>query len=131
MGFRAVYQSALGQSRSPIFVQIRKWRGVGLFMCVALALLSVVVFHGSRAKALLPLLFIAIIAIVARRFGTWAGVAGTIAATIIFSELLFEPLFSIRVADLNQRRNLVWMVIGGISLSELLGVRPPSKPVGK
>jgi K+-sensing histidine kinase KdpD len=131
MGFRAAYQSALRQSRCSILVQFRKWRGAGIFICIALALLSVVVFHGSRAKSVVPLLFIAVIAIVARRFGTWSGVAGTVAATLIFAELLFEPLFSIRVADLNQRQNLVWMVIIGISLSELLGGRPPSKSVGK
>jgi len=89
------------------------------------------VFHGSRVKPVLPLLFIAIIVIVALRFGTWSGVAGTVAATVIFAELLFEPVFSIRVADVNQRRNLVWMVISGISLSEVLGGRPPSKPAGK
>jgi K+-sensing histidine kinase KdpD len=103
------------------------WRTWGTASCVAVAAFSVFVFHNSRFKDFIPFLFIAVIALVASRFGTWPGILGTIGSTVIFAAFLFEPFFSVRVSDSVQRDNLVWMVIGGVALSEILGVQPPTR----
>jgi Domain of unknown function (DUF4118) len=65
-----------------------------------------------------------IVAFVAVRFGSGAGITGTLAAAVIFAEFLFEPFMSIRVADTVERNALIWMVLGGFMSSELLGERP-------
>ena len=98
------------------------WRICAVVSCVAVAALSVVVFHHTQFKQSLPFLFIVIIGLLAARFGTWTGHLAVVGCTIIFAAFLFEPLNSMRVTDMAQRGNLVWMVIGGISLSEILGV---------
>lgn len=81
------------------------------------------VFHSNRFKDIVPFLFIPIIGLVAARFGTWSGVIGTIGCVLIFAGFLFAPLYSLRVTNSAQRNNLVWMVIGGFTLSEVLGVQ--------
>ncbi len=103
------------------------WLGLltGTLSCIAVATILMLVFHNSSFKGYLPFLFIAVIALVASRFGTWSGVLGTIAATAIFAAFLFEPVYSVRVTSDVQRSNLIWMVIVGFTASELLGVQPP------
>jgi len=90
--------------------------------CLAVAALLTFVFHNSLFKQFIPFLFVAVIGLVAIRFGTWPAILGTIGSTIIFAAFLFEPVFSVRVSNSVQRNNLVWMVIGGVALSEILGV---------
>jgi K+-sensing histidine kinase KdpD len=103
------------------------WRGWGTVSCIAAAAFSAFVFHNSRFKEFIPFFFIAVIALVARKFGTWSGVLSTIGSTAIFALFLFEPIFSVWVSDSVQRNNLVWMVIGGVTSSEILGSRPPTR----
>lgn len=103
------------------------WRIWVTVACIAVATLLVFVFHSRRFKAFIPFLFIPVIAVIASRFGTWVGILGTIGATAIFAAFLFEPGFSVRVSNTLQRDNLVWMVIVGIGLSEILGVQPPTR----
>jgi K+-sensing histidine kinase KdpD len=81
------------------------------------------VFHSTRFKDIVPCLFIPVIGLVAARFGTWSGIVGTIGSVLIFAEFLFAPVYSLRVTNSAQRNNLVWMVIGGFTLSEVLGVQ--------
>ncbi len=52
-----------------------------------------------NSLAVLPLLFLAIIVFVAVRFGSTAGILGTIGAAAVFAEFLFEPTSSWRVDD--------------------------------
>jgi len=37
---------------------------------------------------------------------------------------LFHPLMSMKVGEEVERSNLIWMIIGGISASELVGIHP-------
>jgi K+-sensing histidine kinase KdpD len=108
------------------------WRIWATVACIAIAGLLAFVFHSSPLKEFIPFLFIPVIAFTSR-FGTWVGILGTIGSMAIFATFLFEPGFSLRVSNSVQRDNLVWMVIGGVALSEILGVQPPtrSKSEGK
>jgi integral membrane sensor domain MASE1 len=103
-----------------------KWysRVGSIVLCLAAAGLSALAFRVSPYKSFLPLLFLAIIVFVAARFGSTAGILGTIGAAALFAEFLFEPTFSLRVDDSVQKNNLIWMVIVGIAASEIGGVRP-------
>ena len=109
---------------------MRKWYwGVGgMSLCFASAGVLVFAFRASPFKAFLPFLFLAIIGLVATRFGSWPGILGTLGVAGVFAGFLFEPAFSLRVSDTAQKSNLVWMVIIGIVVSEILGVRPKSVP---
>ena len=97
----------------------------GLALCSGLAVSAAFLFHNTRLSAFIPLLFIGVVGFLANKFGTWIGILGTIAVAVVFAELLFEPSFSLHIADSAEKHNLVWLVIGGIALSDLLGV-PPS-----
>jgi K+-sensing histidine kinase KdpD len=107
---------------------MRKWYWglVGIALCFSSAGVFVLAFRASPFKSFLPFLFLAIIGLVARRFGSWPGILGTLGVAGVFAEFLFKPAFSLRVSDTAQRSNLVWMVIIGIVISEILGVRPKS-----
>jgi K+-sensing histidine kinase KdpD len=80
-------------------------------------------FHASSFRVFFPFLFLAVVVLVAIRFGTLAGVLGTIAAAIIFAGFLFEPRLSLAVRDTAAKSNLIWMIIGGVAISDLLGHR--------
>jgi len=102
-----------------------KYSRVGsIILCLAAAGLSALAFQVSPHKSFLPLLFLPIIVFVGVRFGSTAGILGTIGAAALFAEFLFEPTSSWRVDDSVQRSNLIWMVIIGIAASEIGGVRP-------
>lgn len=107
---------------------MENWRqhALGTLLCIGAAGLFAFSFHGSRLQNSLPFLFIALIGLVADRFGGTAGILGSVCSAIVFAEFLFQPVLSLRVSDSIQRDNLVWMVIIGIVISELLGVQPTS-----
>lgn len=65
-----------------------------------------------------------IVVVVAMRFGSAAGILGTLGAAVIFAGFLFHPLMSMKVSEAAERSNLIWMIIGGISASELVGIHP-------
>ncbi len=69
-------------------------------------------------------MFVGIVIVVAMRFGSAAGILGTLGAAVIFAEFLFHPLMSMKVGETAERSNLIWMIIGGISASELVGIHP-------
>jgi K+-sensing histidine kinase KdpD len=103
-----------------------KWYwGLGsIALCLATAGVFALALRASPYKSFLPFVFLAIIVLVAKRFGSWPGILGTLAAAGVFAVFLFEPVFSLRVSDTAQRGNLIWMVIIGIVVSEILGVQP-------
>jgi K+-sensing histidine kinase KdpD len=108
---------------------MRNWMTatLGALLCSVLAAGLTLLFYASTFKTLVPFLFIAPILLVALRFGSTAGVLGTIAAALIFASSLFEPRLSLVVRDLAARSNLIWMVLLGLIISELLG-RGKTKP---
>lgn len=105
---------------------MKGWRqhALGALACAASAGILSFSFHGSKLQHFLPFLFLPVVTFVAERFGSAAGILGTLAAASIFAEFLFQPMLSLRVSDPVQRDNIIWMIIIGIIVSELLGVQP-------
>jgi K+-sensing histidine kinase KdpD len=100
---------------------------MGVILCTTAAGCFSLLFHESSFKRYLPLLFISIILLVAVRFGTWAGVVGTLLSSIVFAMFLFAPRSSLMVSDLTARSNLIWMVVVGLILSYFFAANPPTK----
>ncbi|HUI84425.1 MAG TPA: hypothetical protein VL240_09385 [Candidatus Binatia bacterium] len=99
----------------------------GLLLSSGLALAVARVFAGTAVSVVLPLCFIAVLWILAFRYGFAVGVIGSLLAALIFAHFLFDPLGSWHVNDLAARRNLAWMVAGAIALSFLFA---PSNSAG-
>jgi K+-sensing histidine kinase KdpD len=97
---------------------------LGTALCVALALGLTFSFRNSSVKSILPILFLVVIVAVTMRFGTFAGRLGTVCCTLIFATLLFHPLNSLAVQSLDERRSLIWMLVIGVVVAELL---PPPR----
>ncbi len=94
---------------------------VGAGCCaVAAAGLSPIMSQTSFAS-FAPLIFLVVIFLVAARFGNYAGMIGTIVAALIFELFLFEPRFSLMIDDPASRNHLIWMIVIGIVISDLLG----------
>ena len=103
----------------------RLWRlhaqTFGVLICCAGAVLASLLFQNSRWKGSVPILFLALIAVVAPRCGMVAGTWGTCVASAIFAAFLFPPIGSLSVADADQRLNLAWFLVGGLAISFLFG----------
>jgi len=96
----------------------------GAAICAVAALAISALASGHRWQVWVPLVFSAVLLLIALLFGSRAGVMGTVVATVIFAAFLFNPLRSIRVADAAARSNLGWMLLIGIGFSFLFA--PPS-----
>jgi len=94
---------------------------IGAGCCTVAAAGLTPVFSQTSFSSAAPLIFLLIIVLIAVRFGNFAGVLGTIAGALIFAIFLFEPRFSLLISDTSSRNHLIWMVIIGIILSDLLG----------
>ena len=96
----------------------------GGLSCSIIAALVCVFFQRSSFKDVLPICFLLVITYIAIRFGFYAGASGTLLATLIFAEFLFEPLRTVAVQSQAARNNLIWMVLGGLAVSQLFGIPP-------
>jgi K+-sensing histidine kinase KdpD len=99
--------------------RVRVW--IGIAVCVLAAALVTPLFRHSSQSVILPFLFLAVIIPVALRFGSIAGIAGTLLAGLIFAAFLFPPTISLVVEHRMARSNLIWMFFIGVISSELLG----------
>ena len=97
---------------------------LGAGLCVVIALGLTLSFQHSSLKSILPILFLVVIVAVTMRFGTFAGRLGTICCTLIFATLLFHPLNSLAVQSRDERSSLMWLLIVGVVVAELL---PPPR----
>lgn len=98
---------------------------LGTVLSAILAFLASILFARSSLRGLLPLAFVAVVLVLAKRFGVTVSLTGSIAAAIVFALTLFTPVRSIRIADANARASLGWMILGSVALSYLLY---PSRP---
>ena len=89
----------------------------GTIWATGLAVFFCLLFAESEYKAGVPIAFLVVLLMIARRYGSTAANFGTLISALIFAELLFEPLRSLAVDDLAERVNLGWMVLGGLVIS--------------
>jgi hypothetical protein len=106
---------------SPATSHMSQWGAcsLGTVCCTIAAACLIPVFHASTVKAILPIPFLLIIVLVAFRFGRGAGVLGTITAAFLFAWFLYEPA-GLAVGDPVAKSHLIWMIIIGIAISDLL-----------
>src|SRR5579864_5937757 len=106
---------------SPATSHMSHWGAcsLGTICCTIAAACLIPVFSASTAKAILPIPFLLIIVLVAFRFGRGAGVLGTITAAFLFAWFLYEPA-GLAVGDPVAKSHLIWMMIIGIVISDLL-----------
>lgn len=100
---------------------------IGGLVCALAALILSATATGHTWKNFAPLIFTAVLLIIAGIFGARAGIIGTVLATIIFASLLFSPIGNIQVADESARGNLGWMMLIGIGFSFLFA--PPTSGI--
>jgi K+-sensing histidine kinase KdpD len=77
-------------------------------------------FSASHWKLAAPLLFAAVLVILASRFGAVVSLVGSLLAAAIFSIELFSPLNSPHVNSGAERATMAWMILLSVSASYLL-----------
>jgi K+-sensing histidine kinase KdpD len=97
---------------------------IGVMICAGSAGLMSFIFHGRGSRILLPVAFLAVVLLVSVRCGVAAGILGSTIGALIFATLLYAPLGSPLVANKAARSTLAWIVLGGLSISYLLGSDP-------
>jgi len=95
--------------------------GIGVVVCAWTAALLCLLLRGRHVGALVPMVFLLIVAMVAIRCGAVAGVLGSSVAALIFAVFLYRPLGTPLVSDSAARMNVGWVLLGGIACSYLLG----------
>ncbi len=93
---------------------------VGLAIALLASWALAQVFAGSASSTVVPLWFIAVLYLLARRFGVAVGIVGSLMCAGVFAHFLFNPTGSFLVQDTAARQSLLWMVVGTIVTSYLL-----------
>jgi hypothetical protein len=93
--------------------------------CILAAACVVPLFWAHFLHPIAPLFFLLVISYIAVRFGSLAGIIGTLGAAAIFALFLFEPRLTFAIDSAAERNRLISMVIVGLLMSELLGRRKP------
>jgi integral membrane sensor domain MASE1 len=82
------------------------------------------IFHQRGGAIAVPITFLAIVFLVSVRCGVLSGILGSLAAALIFAMFLYPPLGSPQIESKAQRSNLGWLILGGFTISYLLGSSP-------
>ncbi len=93
---------------------------IGIAVCAGGAAFFTAVFGRRPSAVWLPIAFIAIVFVVAVRFGTLVGILGSLAAAAVFAYFLFAPLGRLAVEDSAARSNIGWLLLGGTVISFLV-----------
>ena len=93
---------------------------VGLLLTGLTALATVWVFEHAAHRGVAPLIFLLVLALIARGFGTLATFLGTLLAAVIFAWFLFPPVGSIHIGDADARRALLWMLMLGLVIADFV-----------
>ena len=97
---------------------------IGAVLCAIGAIGLSALAVGKIWEPWAPLVFVAILLLIAVMFGARAGILGTLLAGLIFAVFLFRPLGSIQINSSVARGNLAWMLLLGISFAVLFA--PPT-----
>lgn len=93
---------------------------LGIAVSALCAIAVALVFSRTQWKLVAPFLFAVVLVMLASRFGAMVSVVGSLLASLIFAELLFPPLHSLRVGNDTERATLAWMILLSVSASYLL-----------
>ncbi|MBZ5507980.1 MAG: DUF4118 domain-containing protein [Acidobacteriia bacterium] len=93
----------------------------GSLLCGAIAIGLCILLKGSTIEAQVPILFLLVVLAISSRFGTPAGVLGTVLSAVAFAEFLFDPQRSLAIRNPVEKSNMAWMILGGLALSCLFG----------
>lgn len=93
---------------------------IGATLALSASWAAAKLFAGSDAGKVVPLWFILVLYVLARRYGFVAGVIGSLLCAFMFAHFMFDPTGSWHVEDEAARRNLLWMVVGAVAVSYLL-----------
>ncbi len=88
-------------------------------------------FAARPSRFLVPIIFIAVLVLVAMRYGAHVGIIGSLVAGAIFAFLLYPPVHSLKVDNAGDRSQLAWVVLAGVALSYLLAGPGPHAPHSK
>jgi K+-sensing histidine kinase KdpD len=110
-----------------MFAWKRSGAVIGVLLCGSAAFAAAFGFRNYDSKSSLPLLFIAVVTVVALRFGFLAGILSSCGSAAIFAVFLFPPIGSLRIEDVQQRTNVGWFLVAGLSISFLFAGRPSRK----
>jgi K+-sensing histidine kinase KdpD len=94
---------------------------LGVLICAWSAALMSFIFQGRSSRFILPVVFLGIVFLVSNRYGVSAGLLGSAVAALIFATFLYAPVGSPLIADKTARSTLGWLVLGGLTISYLLG----------
>lgn len=97
---------------------------IGGGVCVIAALAASALAAGHPWQVWVPLVFSALLLLIALFFGGRAGILGTLLAALVFATFLFSPVGRVHVAGDAARANLGWMLLIGIAFSFLFA--PPT-----
>lgn len=91
-----------------------------ILLLAAVAALASIWFAAPATRNFVPMAFIALVVLVAIRYGAVAGMVGSLVGAAIFARWLYAPVGSLSIQDAAARDHLGWMLLAGISLSYLL-----------
>ena len=97
---------------------------IGGLVCALAAMGFSAIANGHPWQNIAPLIFTAVLLVIAAVFGARAGILGTVLAAVVFAGFLFGAVGSIHVANESARDNLGWMLLIGIGFSFLFA--PPT-----
>lgn len=117
------FADRLSAWRPSLNVKAGVYSSLGTGSCIVAAAVLTRIFYASSFKSTLPLLFLGIIVLVTVVFGREAGVLGNLGAALIFASVLFEPRPSLAIQDPTAQTHLIWMIVIGIVVTDLLGRR--------
>jgi K+-sensing histidine kinase KdpD len=92
----------------------------GILLSGLASLGTVWVFEHASHRDVAPLIFLLVLILIARWFGTLPAFIGTLISGAVFAWCLFPPIGSVQVADVEARRSIVWMILGGVVLSDFI-----------
>jgi K+-sensing histidine kinase KdpD len=98
--------------------------GLALCAAAALAVSASSVLHPWRL--MLPLMFVAVLVLLALRYGLLVALFGAPLTALIFAYFLYPPLHSFHVDNEAAKGNLGWMVLAGVVISYLVAPQNPS-----
>ena len=99
--------------------------GVGFGVCAASALAVSILLRNLPFIDSMPFAFLALVALVAHRFGTRGAIFGLLGGAFIFATLLYAPVGSVSITNTPERTNVVLMLLFGLAVAYFYGATKP------